>query len=129
MRGKRERTWHHAGLLVQRIVIAAIFLWHGVPKAFAPGGAMEKFEAFGLPGILGPVTGWVEVIAAPLLLIGFQHRPAAIVLLIVILGALATVQIPGGISAGLERDLLILAGLLYLAARGAGRFALRPTAE
>ena len=41
------------------------------------------------------------------------------------LGALFTVQIPGGISAGLERDLLLLVGLFVLAVAGPGRFSLR----
>ena len=32
--------------------------------------AMAKFESFGLPGILGPVIGWLEVVAGGLLLVG-----------------------------------------------------------
>lgn len=121
---KRSDAFFPGTLLLVRAVIAAIFLWHGVPKAFDPAGAMEKFQGFGLPGALGPVTGWLELIAAPLLLIGLLHRAAAVALLCVILGALVTVQIPGGISAGLERDLLILAGLAFLAVAGPGRYAL-----
>jgi hypothetical protein len=42
------------------------------------------------------------------------HRYALAVLGVVILGALATVQIPGGITSGLERDLLILFSILVL---------------
>lgn len=118
-----------ASLLLLRGVIAAIFLWHGVPKAFNMLAAMDKFQAFGLPPILGPATGWIEVIAAPLLLIGLFHRAAALALLAVILGALITVQIPGGISAGFERDLLILVGLAFLAVAGPGRYAVQPAPE
>lgn len=117
--GSMVRDWT---LALTRLVIAAIFLWHGVPKALDAGSAAEKFVGFGLPGWMGPLTGWLEVIAAPLLLIGFLHRPAAAVLGVVILGALVTVQIPGGITAGLERDALILAGLALLFAHGPGRF-------
>jgi uncharacterized membrane protein YphA (DoxX/SURF4 family) len=114
----------HAALLLTRAVIASVFLWHGVPKAFNIAAAMNKFTGFGLPPVLGPITGWVEVIAASMLLLGLFHSTAVLSLLAVIIGALVTVQIPGGVSAGLERDLLILTGLTLLAFTGPGRFAL-----
>ncbi len=107
-----------------RSVIAFVFLWHGIPKAFNAAAAMDKFAGFGLPPILGPITGWVEVVAASMLILGLLHRAAVLSLLAVIIGALVTVQIPGGVSAGLERDLLILTGLTLLAFTGPGRFAL-----
>jgi putative oxidoreductase len=111
-----------ATLLLTRLVVAFIFLWHGLPKALNPGAGMQKFVEFGLPGWLGPVTGWVEVAAALLLTLGLFHVAAAVTLAAIIVGALVTVQIPGGFSAGLERDLLILAATLTLAAAGPGRF-------
>lgn len=114
----------HGSLLLTRSVIAFVFLWHGIPKAFNAAAAMDKFAGFGLPPILGPITGWVEVVAASMLILGLLHRAAVLSLLAVIIGALVTVQIPGGVSAGLERDLLILTGLTLLAFTGPGRFAL-----
>ena len=113
-------------LLLTRVLIAAIFYWHGVPKAFDVALGMAKFVGFGWPPILGPITGWIEVVAASFLILGLFHRAATLVLLAIIIGALVTVQIPGGISPGLERDLLILVGLIGLAVAGPGRFALRP---
>ncbi len=79
--------------------------------------AVTKFIGFGLPGALGPVIGVVESVAALLLLVGVLHWWASLGLAIIILGALVTVQIPGGITSGLERDLLILVATLDLAAR------------
>ncbi len=108
-------------VLASRLVVAAVFLWHGIPKAFNISAAMDKFVGFGLPGVLGPITGWVEVVAAVALVLGVFHRWAAAGLAVVIVGALVTVQIPGGISSSLERDLLILSSLLVLAAAGPGR--------
>lgn len=102
--------------LALRLTIAAIFLWHGFPKAIDPEAAMGKFVGMGLAGWLGPIIGWVEVIAGTMLAVGFRHRWAAGALLVVIAGALVTVQIPGGMSAGLERDVLIFVGLLVLLA-------------
>ncbi|MEN8143905.1 MAG: DoxX family protein [Gemmatimonadota bacterium] len=114
----------HLALLASRLVVAAVFLWHGVPKAFNISAAMDKFVGFGLPGFLGPITGWVELLAGVALVLGVFHRWAALVLIVVIIGALVTVQIPGGISPKLERDLLVLAGLLVLATAGPGRYGL-----
>lgn len=104
---------NHA-LLALRLVVVAIFLWHGWPKAIDPSAAMEKFTRMGVTSWLGPVVGWAEVIAGLALALGFMHRWASAVLLVIILGALVTVQIPGGISSGLERDVLITASLLVL---------------
>ena len=106
-------------LLLTRVLIAGSFLWHGVPRALDPASAMEKFAGFDLPPLLGPVTGWAEVLAGPLLL-GLLHRVVTAILLVIIAGALVTVPIPAGVTAGLERDLLILAGLLVLFTVGPG---------
>ena len=112
-------------LLSIRVLVAFVFLWHGLPKALDFPMAMDKFIAIGLPGFLGPITGWVEVIASAMLIVGFMTREAAIVLAIVILGALITVQFPGGMSAALERDLLILVASFALAAFGPGKYAFK----
>ncbi len=108
-------------LLVLRITLVAIFLYHGLPKAIFWSMATEKFIGFGLPGFLGPITGIVEVIASVLLLFGLYWRITNLILLFIIGGAIATVQIPNFLAdtqkvAGLERDLLILVGHLTLLA-------------
>ncbi|MEL4896075.1 DoxX family protein [Crocosphaera sp. Alani8] len=104
-----------------RLLLVAIFLYHGLPKAIFWSAAAEKFVGFGLPGFLGPITGIAEVIASVLLLFGRFWRASNLVLLFIIAGAIVTVQLPNFIEdakkvAGLERDLLILAGHLILLA-------------
>jgi len=101
-------------LLALRLVIAAIFLWHGVPKLLHVGSTMETFVRWGLAGWLGPIVGCVEALAGGMLVLGVKHQWAAGALLVVIVGAILIVQLPGGISSGLERDTLILASLLVL---------------
>ncbi|MEM7594512.1 MAG: DoxX family membrane protein [Cyanobacteria bacterium P01_A01_bin.83] len=108
-------------LLILRILLVLIFLYHGIPKAIFWSMAAEKFVGFGLPGFLGPITGIAEVIASVLLLFGRFWQFANLTLLFIIAGALVTVQIPNYIAdpskvAGLERDLLILVGHLILLA-------------
>ena len=101
-------------LLALRLVVAAIFLWHGYPKISSPDGAIAFFSGLGIPGWLGPTVGWVEVLAGATLASGFMHRWAVAPLLVIILGALILVQIPNGIQSGLERDVLITASLVLL---------------
>ena len=108
-------------LLGLRILLVLIFLYHGVPKAIFWSVASEKFVGFGLPGFLGPITGIVEVIASVLLLFGRFWKITNLILIFIIAGAIATVQIPNFLAdaskvAGLERDLLILVGHITLLA-------------
>ena len=113
-------------LLGLRIVLVLIFLYHGVPKAIFWTAASEKFIGFGLPGFLGPITGVAEVIASVLLLFGRFWKTTNLILIFIIAGAIATVQIPKIVAdpaklanldiAGLERDLLILFGHITLLA-------------
>ena len=104
-----------------RLLLIAIFLYHGLPKAIFWSMSTAKFVGFGLPGFLGPITGIAEVIASLLLLFGRFWRASNLVLLFIIAGAIVTVQLPNFIEdakkvAGLERDLLILVGHLILLA-------------
>ncbi|UJB70383.1 DoxX family protein [Acaryochloris sp. 'Moss Beach'] len=117
-------------LLLLRLVVVSIFLYHGIPKAINWAMASEKFIGFGLPGFLGPITGIVEVIASVLILIGIQNFWANWVLVAIMAGEIATVQFPKALSegayiAGLERDLMILVACAVSTAFGPGAFALK----
>ncbi len=112
------------GLFVTRVATALIFLYHGWPKATDWAMATDKFIGFGLPGFLGPLVGILEVVFGLTLLVGFMTRVSSIVLGVIIIVALLAVQLPGGsVSAGLERDAMILAATIVLAAYGPGRWA------
>jgi putative oxidoreductase len=123
-------SFQEYSLFLLRLVIVAIFLYHGYPKATQWSMAIEKFEAMGFPGILGPVVGIAEVVAGGLLLIGLFSRWSSIVLIAIIAVATVGVQIPGAIeggkllTAGLERDLLIFVGLAVLISFGSGALTL-----
>ncbi|MEM1255444.1 MAG: DoxX family protein [Cyanobacteria bacterium P01_H01_bin.21] len=106
-------------LLTLRIVLVAIWLYHGLPKAIFWSAAMDKFISFGLPGFLGPITGIAEVIAGLLFLVGRFWKINSLILMFIITGAIVTVQLPAFLGdtskvAGLERDLMILAGHFVL---------------
>ncbi|VEP11388.1 putative membrane protein [Hyella patelloides LEGE 07179] len=108
-------------LLILRITLVAVFLYHGLPKAIFWSAAAEKFVGFGLPGFLGPITGITEVILSVSLLFGRFWRISNLVLIFIMAGAIATVQLPKFLAdtsqvAGLERDLLMIVGHLALLA-------------
>ena len=118
---KSQPNFQTYALLILRLTLVAIFLYHGLPKAIFWSMATEKFVGFGLPGFLGPITGIAEVIASIALLFGRFWKTSNLVLLFIIAGAIVTVQLPNFLAdmskvAGLERDLLILVGHLTLLA-------------
>lgn len=116
-------------LVLLRLMIVLIFLYHGVPKAINWPLAMEKFINMGFPGFLGPITGIVEVVASVLILLGLYSKASSFLLAFIMAGAIAGVHIPASlaqatVTAGLERDLMILVGVLVLAAFGPGLWTL-----
>ncbi len=117
----RHKGWT---LLLLRLAVVLIFLWHAVPKAFTPEVGVQKFVDMGFPGFLGPIVGWAEVVAAALVVLGVWFPWANLALAGIIAVALVAVQLPKGFVAGFERDLLLLAATLTLAAHGPGRWAL-----
>ncbi|MEM9273140.1 MAG: DoxX family protein [Cyanobacteria bacterium P01_F01_bin.143] len=118
---KSQSNFQNYALLILRLSLVAIFLYHGLPKAIFWSMATEKFVGFGLPGFLGPITGIAEVVASVALLFGRFWKASNWILLFIIAGAIVTVQLPGFLEnakkvAGLERDILILVGHLTLLA-------------
>lgn len=118
-------------LLSMRIILFAVFMYHGLPKAFDWGLATTKFVNMGFPGFLGPIIGILEVIGAVTLLLGIKNRETNFILGGIITVAIVGVQIPSAINkgvllpAGLERDLLMLGGHYLLFTLGAGTYKIK----
>jgi putative oxidoreductase len=112
-------------LTVLRVVLGAIFLYHGIPKLLNMSGTMGFFSSIGLPGWLGVIVGVVEVLAGIALVLGAWSRWASYATVVVMAGAIIWVHLVhwSGISGALERDVLILIGLLVIAWHGPGRLA------
>lgn len=118
--------YKEGSLLALRLVLAAIFIYHGLPKLMNPSGMTSFFSSLGLPGFSIPIIGLLEVGAGILVIIGLWHTWATHILAVIIAGAVILVHIPNlgnGISTGFERDVLILISLLVLAASGPGQYA------
>lgn len=70
-------------LLVLRIALAIIFMFHGYPKLAHPGAGMQTvFIDHGLPGYFVYVAGILETFGGGLLLLGLFTRVAALLLAI-----------------------------------------------
>ena len=75
--------------LILRLALGVLYLAHSLQKIFVftlPGTA-QFFVSLGLPGWLGYVTAFVELIGGIALLLGVQVRWVALVLLPFMLGA------------------------------------------
>ncbi|MEZ5220557.1 MAG: DoxX family protein [Ilumatobacteraceae bacterium] len=114
--------------LVLRVVLGGLFVWHGVDKFDAGIDMVEQmFTMWGVPapGLTAPLTAIVEIAAGAMLLLGVATRVAAMLLSVVMIGALLYVKADLGVISsepmpGAELDLSMLAGLVALIVLGPG---------
>jgi putative oxidoreductase len=119
----RTSRWAPALHAVLRIGAGLLFMEHGLQKLFGlfggmgpTGGTVPLVSLMGLAGVLESGGGL-------LLVLGFFTRPVAVVLLLEMLYALATVHLPRGgapIQNGGELPLLYALIFAFLAGNGAG---------
>jgi uncharacterized membrane protein YphA (DoxX/SURF4 family) len=119
------------GKLVLRLTVGILMLFHGIAKIrFGVGGIAEMIRAAGGPGALAYLVYVGEVFAPLLVIFGLWTRPAALVMLINMVVALALVHAGDLLKIGetggwrLELQAFFLFGSLAIALLGAGRFSL-----
>ena len=127
-------TAPHAIALL-RISLGAIFLAHGLVlkfMTFGLAGTMGFFGSLGYPPILGAVVALAEISAGLALVLGVLVRPAALLMLPILLGATLTHAGNGWVfnatGGGWEFPAFLTAATLALAGLGAGAFAWQPAA-
>ncbi len=120
--------FHPVVPLVLRVVLGGLFVWHGIDK-FDSGIDMvqQMFTMWGVPapGLTAPLTAIIEIAAGTMLVFGVATRMAAMLLGLVMLGAIVYVKADLGIISsdpmpGAELDLSMLAGLVALIFLGPG---------
>ena len=111
------------GLLVLRLALALIFIYHGYPKLVrADAGMHEFFVLHGLPAYFVSVAGILECFGALLLFVGLFTRPAALLLAGEMAVAIWKVHSSLGplVVKEYEFPLIVAAACLALATTGAG---------
>jgi len=118
-------------LLVARVVLGVIFIAHGAQKFFewTLAGTGQAFSEMGipLPQVAATFAAVVELGAGILLVLGLLTPLAAILTLIVTVGAWLMVHLPHGIfvaNNGWELVAALALGSLVFVAVGPGRFSL-----
>jgi putative oxidoreductase len=117
-----------AALLILRVVLGIIMLYHGWPKLTNLAGTIEGFTGMGvpLPAVSAFFSTVAEVGGGLLLLLGVLTDVAGLLVAIDMLGAIAIVHAKNGFSVsngGVEWPLALLAMALAVALAGPGRFA------
>ena len=106
-------------------LLAARFIFSGGHKLMDLAGTSKVFEGMGMPGWLGRFIGAAEVLGGIGLLVPRTVRPAAMGLLIIMIGAvfMHASKIPGGLAKDVPAivSLLLLVVVLVLRSRPAAR--------
>jgi putative oxidoreductase len=115
------------GLMIGRLLLAALFILEGWSKVRGYEAAVAYMDRYGVPGALLPAVIALELGAGLMIAVGWQTRAAALALSLFCV--LAAVLFHGNIAdrsqlLHFEKDLAIAGGLLVLALAGAGRWSL-----
>ena len=115
------------GLLLLRIALGVVFMYHGFPKLFGDTAVYTRaFASYGLPGYVSYVAGIIELFGGALLLLGLFTRPAALLLTAAMAVALWKIGLARGLLAVSEYEfhLALLAASFALTTTGAGALSL-----
>ena len=115
------------GILLLRVGLGVVFLYHGWTKV----GAMEQtigfFGTLGFAPWLAYLVAWAETVGGIALIVGIFSRYTGVVLGVISLVALVKVHLPNGFAisgGGYEFILLLLLGSLAIITMGSGKYSL-----
>ena len=122
-----HKPWcKHLGLLVLRLILGAIFVYHGYGKLTNIEATAGFFSMLHIPmaTVMAYVVGLVELVGGALLILGLFTCIASMLLMVVMLVALFTAHLGKPFSGpmGLEFPLAVLGGLAALAGTGGGKW-------
>jgi putative oxidoreductase len=114
--------------LILRLALAAVLLYHGIPKWLNFGATVVAFEGMGLPApqLTAAVALLAEVGGGLLILLGVAVDIAGLLVILDMLGAIILVHWAHGFDfakGGWEHPFTVLAMALTLALAGPGRLA------
>jgi len=114
-------------LLVLRLALAAILLYHGLPKVMNFGATVGGFQGMNIPAptLTAAFAVLSEVVGGILILLGIAVDIAGVLVIIDMLGAIVTVHWASGFDftkGGWEHPFTVLAMALALALAGPGDY-------
>lgn len=111
------------GILLIRLGLASVFLYHGINKLMDIQGTIGFFGGLGLPAFVAWLVAIVETVGGAAMLFGAFSFYAGILLSIVMLFAIILVKAKMGFGA-FEFDLMLLLSSLGIAFIGAGKYSM-----
>lgn len=88
-----EATWS----IFVRLSLAGVFIPEGLQKlTHADVLGAGRFAKIGIPWpeVMGPLVGWVELIAGIMFLVGYASRVAAVPIIVIMIVAIISTKIP-----------------------------------
>ncbi len=124
MMGKEccEKLKPYAGLFL-RLGLGIVFTYHGFGKVFGTGTNLGTAWNPGLPVVLQTLVSWGEFLGGLAILTGFLAELGALVIIIIMVGAIVTVTGKSGfnmMNGGFEYNFVLIMMCLALVATGAG---------
>jgi putative oxidoreductase len=118
-----------AALLILRLALAAVLLYHGLPKVMNFGATVGAFQSMNVPAptLTAAFAILSEVIGGILILLGVAVDIAGLLVIIDMLGAIFTVHWDAGFDftkGGWEHPFTVLSMALTLALAGPGDYSL-----
>ena len=120
--------YNNVGLLVLRLAVAVIFIYHALPKL---KNAKGMAQMMGVSAVMVFILGAVEFLSAVGLIIGFYTQLSALLLAIVMLGAILMKTMKWGApfsamdKTGWEFDLILLAANIAILLGGGGTIGIK----
>jgi len=112
-------------LLVVRLVLAAVFIAHGISKWGNMTGTVAFFAMLGLPALLAYAVATIELAGGIAMLLGVYTHWAGKLLALVMVGAIVTAKFPHGGLAASELELGLLGNAVAIAMLGSGKYTIR----
>jgi len=115
--------YNDVGLLILRLAVAVIFIYHALPKL---KNAKGMAQMVGMPAGMIFMLGAVELLSSLSLMLGFYTQLAALLLTIVMIGAIGMKTMKWSVSfaaidkTGWEFDFILLAANIAILFGGGG---------
>ena len=127
MQKLRDNLKGYDGLAL-RLGLAAVFIYHGYGKVFGPGANFgSAWNPYGMPSWMQIMVSWGEFLAGLGFLTGIMTEGAALGIIFIMGGAIATVHGKNGFSLmnkGYEYCYVLIMMCTALLIAGPGKFAL-----